>query len=93
MNLPPAPESMSPRVLTFFTSELLIQIGIDSLFEFMIAVVTELISSEGDTGVNPNLLIKNPLWQCQQKIHLCLLLPFQPAGLGHVYIIPSSSSF
>jgi hypothetical protein len=39
--LPPAPESMSPRVSTFFTSEPLIRIGIDSLFEFMIAVVTE----------------------------------------------------
>ena len=75
MNLPPAPESMSPRVSMFFTSEPLIQIGIDSLFEFMIAVVTEQISIEGDTGIDPDLLIKNPLWQRQQKIHLCLLLP------------------
>ena len=90
--MPPAPESMSPRVSTFSTSEPLIRMGIDSLFEFITAVVTEYISSEGDTGVDPDLLIKNPLRQRQQRIHPCLLLPFEPARLEHVYIIPSPSS-
>ena len=48
--------SMSPRVSTFSTSEPLIRMGIDSLFEFITAVVTEYISSEGDTGVDPDFL-------------------------------------
>jgi hypothetical protein len=42
MNCPPAPLSISARVSTvLFLSVLLIEIGMDKDFDFMVAIVTE----------------------------------------------------
>ena len=42
MNCPPAPESMSARVSTILFSVFVsIQMGIDNLFEEIVAVITE----------------------------------------------------
>ena len=61
MNLPPAPLSISPRVLTFF-SFLSSNIRINNEFLFrIVAACTEYIERDGDTGVDPDLLKQNPL--------------------------------
>src|SRR5882762_2241322 len=91
--MPPAPESMSPRVSTFCTSVSLIRMGIDNLFELITAVVTEYISSEGDSGVDPDLLIKNPPSQHRQRTLPCLHHSFRLIGFEHEQLIPFLSSF
>ena len=49
MNSLPAPLSMSPRVSTFsFLSAFSIEIGIDKEFDFIVANVTEKMSSGSD---------------------------------------------
>src|SRR5882762_1232549 len=81
--MPPAPESMSPRVSMFCTSVSLIRMGIDNLFELITAVLTEYISSEGDSGVDPDLLIKNPPLQHRQRTLPCLHHSFQLIEFAH----------
>ena len=57
MNAPPAPESM--RVSTICLLEQRLR-GMEIEFWSIFAIVTEYISRQGETGVDPVLLFKNP---------------------------------
>jgi len=70
MNSPPAPLSMSARVLTVYFSVFPpICIGIDKEFDFILAVLTLKMSRQGETDVEAVLLFKNPVLLTLSKIH------------------------
>jgi len=73
MNSPPAPLSMSARVLTVsFSVFLLICIGMDKEFDSILAVLTLKMSRQGETDVKAVLLFKNPVLPTLSKTRLSL---------------------
>jgi hypothetical protein len=63
MNCPPAPLSISPRVSTVSFSLISIVIGKEIEFDWIVATVTEKMSSTGEFDVEAALHFKNPLFQ------------------------------
>jgi len=73
MNSPPAPLSMSARVsVVSFSVFLLICIGMDKEFDFILAVLTLKMSRQGETDVEAVLLFKNPVLPILSKTRLSL---------------------
>ena len=61
MNFPPAPLSISLRVLMFlFSLAFLIEMGIDKEFDLIVAIFTEKTSTTGESDVDAALQFKNP---------------------------------
>jgi len=82
MNIPPALLLMSTRVSTFsFLFFPLICIGIDKELDSILAVLTLMMSRQGETDIETVLLFKNPALLILSKICLlhcsCLLSSFK----------------
>ena len=74
MNFPPAPLSISLRVLMFlFSLAFLIEMEIDKEFDLIVAIFTEKTSTTGESDVDAALHFKNPLSRLHHKIPLSLL--------------------
>ena len=71
--------SMSPRVSTvlFFLAQF-IEMGMDNKFDFIVANVTEKMSSTGEFDVEVALHFKKPLFQPRGKTPSFLLRSFEP---------------
>src|SRR5271168_4859897 len=95
MNFPPAPLSTSAGVSTVFPLWSRMVMGINNVFRSMRPNVTECISGQGDTDVDPVLLFKNPSLQRLPKTSLFLLCPIRQSCSLHehrVRFLPISFS-
>ena len=59
-------------------SVLLIKIGTDNDFDFIVAAITEWMSMYGEIDVDPFLQFKNPLFQLLRRTLLFLFRLFDP---------------
>src|ERR1700678_2886250 len=77
MNFPPAPLSTSAGVSTVFPLWSRMVMGINNVFRLTRPNVTECISRQGETDVDPVLLFENPSLQHLPKTSLFCLCPIQ----------------
>src|ERR1700677_1350014 len=83
MNFPPAPLSTNAGVSTVFPLWSRMVMGINNVFRSTRPNVTECISRQGKTDVDPVLLFENPSLQRLPKTSLFLLCPIQQSCSWH----------
>src|ERR1700678_4233069 len=76
MNFPPAPLSTSAGVSTVFPLWSRMVMGINNVFRSTRPNVTECISRQGDTDIDPVLLFKNPSLQLLSKLLFLFCVQF-----------------